>query len=256
MCGHAIGEPDEYAAVAEARGLKGIVITCHYPLPSDWRRPRMTEEQLPEYIALVGRTREKWRGRLDVRLGLECEYAPVLESWLERQLARIEPDYLLASIHPIQRYQELYWTDDPCAAHRVYYEHLGAAAETGHFDAIAHFDFIKFMVRAEWDPGHFRHDIQRALDRIAAAGLTVELNTAGLRNRLKETYPSFWILKEMKKREIPVALASDAHQPEHVAWAFEKALDTLAKAGYTHVSFFLERRRQEIAIEQARASLT
>ena len=33
LCKHARGEPEEYAAVAEARGLKGIIFTCHCPLP-------------------------------------------------------------------------------------------------------------------------------------------------------------------------------------------------------------------------------
>ena len=33
LCKHAHGEPVEYAAEALARGLKGIIITCHCPLP-------------------------------------------------------------------------------------------------------------------------------------------------------------------------------------------------------------------------------
>ena len=33
LCGHATGEPEEYAAMAELRGLKGIIFTCHAPLP-------------------------------------------------------------------------------------------------------------------------------------------------------------------------------------------------------------------------------
>ena len=33
LCKHAVGDPAEYASVAEQCGLKGIIITCHGPLP-------------------------------------------------------------------------------------------------------------------------------------------------------------------------------------------------------------------------------
>ncbi len=29
LCRHAKGEPEEYALMAEQRGLRGIVVTCH-----------------------------------------------------------------------------------------------------------------------------------------------------------------------------------------------------------------------------------
>ena len=31
LCKHAQGAPEEYAAVAQQRGLQGIVVTCHNP---------------------------------------------------------------------------------------------------------------------------------------------------------------------------------------------------------------------------------
>ena len=36
LCKHARGEPEDYAAVAERRGLKGIVVTCHNPTNDGW----------------------------------------------------------------------------------------------------------------------------------------------------------------------------------------------------------------------------
>ena len=36
LCKHAIGAPGEYASAAERRGLRGIVITCHNPVPDGW----------------------------------------------------------------------------------------------------------------------------------------------------------------------------------------------------------------------------
>ena len=33
LCKHAAGEPEDYAEVAQRRGLKGIIVTCHNPAP-------------------------------------------------------------------------------------------------------------------------------------------------------------------------------------------------------------------------------
>jgi histidinol-phosphatase (PHP family) len=52
-----------------------------------------------------------------------------------------------------------------------------------------------------------------------------------------------------------VTIGADAHQPERVADGYETALQLLADCGYTKVSFFLDRQRQEVSIEEALESL-
>ena len=63
------------------------------------------------------------------------------------------------------------------------------------------------------------------------------------------------ILREMSRRSIPVVIGADAHQPERVADCFDEALQLLEQCGYHHVHFFLERRRQRIAITEFRSQL-
>src|SRR5690606_4367659 len=70
LCRHARGEPEEYAARAQARGLSGIVVTCHNPFPDQWEQgTRMYLEQWDEYVRIIERARAAWAGRVDVRLG-------------------------------------------------------------------------------------------------------------------------------------------------------------------------------------------
>ena len=72
-----VGLPGEYAAVAETKNLKGIIVTCHAPMPDGLRqRHRMAWTQFDEYKAMVREAADEWRGRVDVRLGLESEYVP------------------------------------------------------------------------------------------------------------------------------------------------------------------------------------
>ncbi len=52
LCKHARGEPEEYAAVAEERGLRGIVVTCHNP-SDDWSPGvRMSVAEFDSYVAM------------------------------------------------------------------------------------------------------------------------------------------------------------------------------------------------------------
>lgn len=257
LCRHATGEPEEYAATAERRGLSGIVITCHNPFPDGWAQgSRMYPEQWDEYLSLVDRARSAWAGRVDVRLGLEADYFPGKEIWLEKQLASEPFHHVLGSIHPqISEYQRAYDTADPLAYQRIYFDHLAKAAETKLFDTLSHPDLIKNIYPDQWDVHRILPDIQRALDRIAKSGTAMELNTSGLHKSIPEMNPGPVILREMRLRDIPVVIGSDAHMPQRVGADFEMAMDLLETAGYSQINFFLDRKRQTVAIPEARASL-
>lgn len=257
LCKHARGEPEEYAAIAQQRGLKGIIITCHNPTPNGWAtRYRMGLDQFEQYLAMVQRAREAWQERIDVRLGLESDYVPGMETWLEKFQAGADFHYILGSVHPtLDDYKARYWHNDILEFQRTYFEHLAMAAETGLFDALAHPDLVKIVFPAQWQPTLLLDDIRRSLDRIARAGTAMELNTSGLNKPYPEMNPGRLILEEMRQRNIPVVVGSDAHEPRRVAADFQGAFGLLQEVGYSHTSFFLERQRHEVEIALARESL-
>ncbi len=257
LCRHARGEPEEYAARAQARGLSGIVVTCHNPFPDRWEQgSRMYIEQWDEYLQMVERARAAWAGRVDVRLGLEADYFPGHEPWLEKQLSSAQFHHVLGSVHPqLGSMQQRFFDGDPVKYQRTYFDLLAQAAETGLFDTISHPDLVKNIHPDHWDVQRVMPDIQRALDRIARTGVAMELNTSGLEKAISEMNPGPQMLREMRLREIPVVIGSDAHVPHRVADRFEQAMDLLEAAGYTQISFFLDRQRRTVSIAEARASL-
>lgn len=257
LCKHAVGQPEEYAAAAKERGLKGLTVTCHNPMPNGFSAAvRMAEEQFPEYLDLVAQTREQFVGSVDVLLGLEADYFEGHESYVEKQLQSAEFNYVLGSVHPqIGEFRKKYWSDDPLEVQRTYFRLMAQAAETKLFDSMAHPDLIKNEFVAEWDQSEILNDICRTLDRIAATGVAMELNTSGRKKRIQEMNPFPAMLKEMQSRGIPVTIGADAHTPERVADNFGPALDLLADCGYEKVSYFVRRERIEVPIEIARASL-
>lgn len=257
LCKHAQGEPEAYAAVAEQRGLRGIIVTCHNPPIDGWSPGvRMADEQFDSYVQLVDRARGAWVGRVDVRLGLECDYVPGMEAALEKQLARAEFNHVLGSVHPqVVQYKEMFFRNDAFAFQKTYFEHLAMAAETGLFDTLAHPDLVKNEYPNDWQLERLQETISTSLDRIAAAGTAMELNTSGLQKKMPEMNPNRWMLSEMNARGIPVVLGADAHVPERVAADFVPALEMLREIGFSTVNFFLLRERQEVKIEDVLASL-
>lgn len=260
LCRHASGEPEQYAAVAHARGLTGIIFTCHNPLPRGLSaNVRMKPEQFDQYLALIENTRAQWAGRLDVRLGLECDHLPGedLADWLESQARSADFDYLLISIHPhLPEYRERFWSGDPVAYQRVYFEHLADAAELGLHDALSHPDLVKNIDADAWRVDRLMDDIRRSLDRIAAVGMAMELNTSGWYKTIAEQNPGSTILREISIREIPIILGSDAHEPARVGDRFLEAADLLEDAGFKRASFFLQRQRHDVPLVDLRARLT
>lgn len=253
LCGHAVGDPEDYARVAAEKGLSGIIVTCHNPLPGPPDPGiRMGVDQFDDYCKLVERARAAMEGVVDVRLGMECDFIPGLEEWLEQQVGWADFDYLLGSIHPhLPAYRTRFQTGDIVAYQRTYFEHLAQSAESGLFDALGHPDLIKIVEPAEWRPERIAEEIDQSLDRIALTGVAMELNTSGLHKNIGEVFPSQSILAGMKRRGIPVVVGADAHIPERVADGYDIAFKRLIEAGYTEVSFFLERKRIDIPIKAA-----
>ena len=62
--------------------------------------------------------------------------------------------------------------------------------------------------------------------------------------------PGKEILKEMAERDIPVVIGSDSHDAHRVAADFDKALNQLLEAGYHNVSYFLDRQRYDLPINE------
>ena len=253
LCKHARGPLANYAAQAQRAGLKGITITCHSPMPFGWNpKARMTIKQLPEYVDLVKAVRAEYAGRVDVRLGMESDYLPGFETWLDALHKRYEFSYILGSVHPqTDEYRALYLDGATRLEYETsYFQNLANAAECGLFDCLSHPDIVKIVHPAQYQVSDHLDTIRRSLDRIARAGTAMELNTSGLHKPYREMNPGPEILAEMALRNIPVVLGSDSHDAHRVGANFGKALALLQNAGYDRVSFFIDRLRHELPISE------
>lgn len=225
-------------AVARERGLAAIGIADHLPLahnPHPDPTLAMPLAELDAYVAEVNALKSAEPGF--VLLGVEADYLPASVEVTAELLGRLSLDYVVGSVHFLNgwgfddpRYVEEYEHRSVDQVYREYLRLVGDAAETGLFDIIGHLDLVKkFGHRARSD---LRSEWQALAERLAAAGVAVELNTAGLRKPVGELYPSPAVLEILHGCGVPLTFGSDAHCPEDVGRDFDLAVTAARNAGY------------------------
>ena len=245
---------EKYVEQAREAGVDELGFTDHvyhfrqtdglWEIP--WMQERCTDD-LDEYVGAVQDAKE--RG-LPVKLGLEVDYFPGIEPQLADLLDPYPWDYLLGSIHFVDGFAV---DQEPGLVHRLpvgeawrrYFVWLRNAARSGLFDSLSHPDLVKFFgLRATDEATHYLH-VETA-DAIEAAGVCVEVSAAGLHKPVGELYPDRDLLAACHERGVPITLASDAHQPDHVGRDVERAASFAREVGYETVTVFERRdRRQE-----------
>jgi histidinol-phosphatase (PHP family) len=218
-----------------------------------WRHPfwvGQAVDRLDDYVEFLLAMRD---AGYPVKVGLELDYVPGREHELAALVDGRPFDYVIGSVHFIadravdhEGYDA--WRESaPDEVWREYFEAVAQAAATGIFDILGHLDLVKVWGAGRPAPREpFRTYYDVAIERIRASDVAVEVSTAGLRKPVGEMYPSPELLRMCLEAGKPVVLTSDAHVPEDVGFAYDRAVDTLRKAGVEEVSVFDRRgRRQE-----------
>ncbi len=257
LCKHAWGEPEEYCAQGVKSGLKGIIFTCHCPMPDGfWQIVRMSESEFDLYVSLVQRAKAAYKNKLDVCLGIESEYFPGYEKYIEDLHKRADFDYCLGAVHwQAKEYLHRYEQGTIEGFRRTYFEHLAASAETGLYDCVAHPDLVKNYHPDSWCFAIIKNTVSTVLDRIAKTGVAMEMNTSGLNKSYSEMNPGNEMLRMMAERKIPIVLGSDSHRAPRVGEHFITALNNLSEAGFEEVSYFKKRQRIDLKISDVISSI-
>jgi histidinol-phosphatase (PHP family) len=245
---------EPFVATARSAGVDEIGFSEHVyyfrQTRALWSVPYQLERcvyDLDAYVAAIVAAKE--RGA-PVKLGLEVDYVAGREDETRALLAPYPWDYILGSVHFIDGLGvdgEPRLVDEIGveAAWMRYFDVLGEAARSGLFDALSHPDLVKiFGMRPDPELVERLHD--QAADSIAAAGVAIEVSTAGLRKPVGELYPDPHFLAACRERDVSITTASDAHVPHLVGCDFDLARDLLRSAGYETITVFERREaRQE-----------
>ncbi len=231
LCRHADGKLEEYAESALARGIHEICFTPHMPFPGfrprcGHDRLRMDIEEFDVFEESLRRVRTRYPG-LTILMGLEAEWVDGVEEFLSGFLSEHPFDFVLMSVHFVSAWLEDEWVfgynPASMSLRRRYREYFGAVSrgiESGLFDGIAHLDLIKQPGRPVLSTN--RGDVERVLHQCRDSGMSMEINTSGLRKEVGETYPSSDVISLALETGVPLTIGSDAHLPSHVGFAFDR----------------------------------
>ncbi len=244
MCGHASGTLDELVEAAIARGLDEVGIADHMPLLYiEDANLAMAPDELPIYVERVLEVKEKYKDRITVRLGIEADYHHETQDDRFKMIDGYPWDYVIGSVHMVgdwvfddPRHLERYEGLDIDRFYVDYLRTVGDMVDTGLYNTVGHADLVKkFGYRASIDLEPYYREL---LEKVSAAGICYEINTAGLRWPADEMYPAPAFVELACSMGVPVTLGSDAHGPADVARDFDRAIDLAREAGYREFAMF------------------
>jgi len=253
LCGHATGEISEYIEKAIELGIREMGFSDHAPMPEGLREGiSMKPEEAEVYIGNVLAEKDKYEGKLDVRLGFEVDF-PLFDTFNRDYFSDPRIDYLIGSCHFIDGwpfdhpdYIDEFSRRDVDEIYLRYYEIMGELVDSGLFDIVGHMDLVKkFGHRAKSDLSGKVRELSR---KISKRGMAAEINTSGLLKPVGEIYPSREIVEIFFQENVPITLGSDSHSPESVGYGYESALEMVKSVGYRKLSGFRKRERYEMDI--------
>ena len=228
------GTPEEMAEAALRAGLTTLGFSGHSHTPIDGTYC-MSPAGTLAYREEIARLKEKYRGRLEILLGIEMDY-----------FSDDDPsfyDYVIGSVHYVESHGRYYAVDhspesfrealeegfggDPYALCEAYYALVGGVAEKTGASIIGHFDLVtKFQERTPlFDEAHPRYVAawRKALEKLLPSGAAFEINTGAIsRGYRTSPYPAPPVLAAIKAGGGRLILSSDSHAPDTLLYAFDR----------------------------------
>ncbi|MEM1548932.1 MAG: histidinol-phosphatase [Thermoproteota archaeon] len=240
----------EYAKEAVSKGFGEIAFTEHLAIRSGCSAKKlyysMDVSKLGNYIEEVRNVQDGF-SELKIRAGLEVDYFPGSEPILKDVLGSYDLDFNMLSVHWIgelcldcSKYRRAFEVavreEGFDKFYAKYLELLEKAVETGLFNAVAHFDVAKnWGFKPSKD---FSKEELRILEKIKDFGMAVEVSSKGLRNPVKEPYPTGRILEACASLEIPIIMGTDAHNLSELDLHMESIIGYVKNAGYSQIAVF------------------
>jgi histidinol-phosphatase (PHP family) len=248
-------------------GVKSIGFSSHAPLPfnTPWAMPK---EQLQNYLDEITHLKANEK-KIELYAGLEVDYIPELIAPTNFN----QFDYTIGSIHfvdvfPDGRHWEIdglhsqfqeglqaLFNNNPRQAWSRYFELTREMIQQAPPTILGHLDKMKiqninsslFDEQDLW----YREEIKQIINSLKGTGIIVEVNTRGLYQRKSATtYPSPWILAQIKAAGIPITLSSDAHHPDQLVGQFSETAGLLKSIGFKKIKILLQGQWSEVDFDE------
>lgn len=240
---------DSMAEKAIAMGIDTICFTDHI----DWDFPEKNlifDYDVDVYQKEIERTKEKYKGRLEILMGVELGMQPHLGARYQAFLKKYPFDFVIGSTHLVNNqdpyYGKIFEVLSDAKAYRLYFEEILANVKAFHdFDSLGHLDYVvRYGTNKAKDYSYKENAdvIDAILKELIAHGKALEVNTAGYR-KLGFPNPHPDVIR--RYRELGgemITIGADAHKPSHIGNDFKRVRELLIDCGFMHYTQFRQRK--------------
>ncbi|MGN1187995.1 MAG: histidinol-phosphatase HisJ family protein [Lachnospiraceae bacterium] len=247
-------EPEAIIRRAIELGLDEICFTDHmdydYPVTPDYDNPAFVFD-IAAYYKELSALREKYRGQLTIKIGMELGLMPYLAGRNAETAASADFDFIIGSTHLVDGHDPYYpdfWAgknaDNQISRYLEFtYENVRSFSN---YDVYGHLDYItRYVPDKSYRFEYARHSdvVDAILKEIIHSGHGIELNTSPLCKGLPYPNPCPDILKRYRELggEI-ITIGSDAHTAGNVGGHFDAAKELLISCGFKYHSVFTGRK--------------
>ena len=261
LCGHAVGDVDDYVNEAIRLGFKELGMSDHAHTPEyfmsedeyhhNYLEEIMTDKDFTDvYVPKV--LEAKKNPKIKVFLGLETEYFPEFKDYFKDLRKKV--DYLILGEHFFNYKGANYSPYDIFSSRlvEVYTDIVIEGMSTGLYTILAHPDL--FMMNYNGELGHRVFDktclecSKRIIEAAIKYDVYLEINANGIAKGAKMTaegkmeylYPrsEFWKLVSGTKAK--VVIGADAHKPEALGYYTISKAEEFAKQFDLNICDFVE----------------
>jgi len=248
LCNHADGSMDEYIQEAIKKGITIYGFSDHAPMEFDYKY-RMSFEEMDIYEKWIDNFKNRYKDKIKILKGYEVDFTPMVD---KRVLDR-EVDYFIGSVHFLDNWGfdnpefiSMWESRDIDDVYREYFELVKKMAKSRYFDIVGHLDLIKvFNFRPKDD---IKKIAKNAISAIADNKMVVEINTAGIRKKVNEIYPSINLLEMLKEYNVDITFGSDAHSPNQVGFYLKEAIKIAKNIGFKEAVYFENREKFKVKL--------
>lgn len=206
---------------------------------------------LPAYILQIQELKKLYKGKIDVRLGMELGLQLHIKDYLNQVVLDYPFDFIIGSSHFVKGldpYEPEYFKGRTVreAFEEFFSVSLKRVRELDSFDVYGHLDYIvRYSPNKNQDYSYqaYQEYIDPILRIIIERGQGIECNTGGYKYGLGQPNPCVDILRRYRELggEI-LTVGSDGHEPEHIGYGFDRARAALLECGFRYYTIYRERK--------------
>lgn len=244
---------------AQMLDLRAIAFTDHCEVDrciNDYAHERAVFQTFFE----IAKVQSAFRGKMLVLNGIELgqpTYAPEIA---QRILSSQKFDVVIGSIHNLRNgfdpYDgESFTVQETKKFMNEYFDEMIELCKWGDFDVLAHLTYpLRYFFAKSGilvDLNDYKKQVDEILRLTAKKDIALEINTAGLRQKLNRLQPETDIIKRFKELGGKyISVGSDAHYANDLAKGITDAYKSALDAGFDSITLFQERSPVQIKITE------